>query len=71
MPRLVRSSGNFEFDQGLMLAVNSLNGNPGLTFPSQSERQSVSFEADYMAATDIQPGYSWVKNDYEHIQKNY
>jgi hypothetical protein len=48
-----------------------LNGNPGLTFPSQSERQSVSFEADYVAATDIKPGYSWVKNDYEHIQHGY
>lgn len=70
-PRMVRSSGNFEFDQGLILAVNALNGNPGLTFPSQSERQSVSFEADYVAATDINPGYSWVKNDYERIQKNY
>ncbi|HEY9677272.1 MAG TPA: energy transducer TonB [Drouetiella sp.] len=68
---LVQSSGNFEFDQGLLSAVRSLNGNPGLTFPSQSERQSVSFEADYVAATDIQPGFSWVKNDYEHIQKNY
>jgi hypothetical protein len=71
MPRMVRSSGNFEFDRGLMAAVNSLNGNPGLTFPSQSERQSVSFEADYVAATDIKPGYSWVKNDYEHIQHGY
>ncbi|CAN5128345.1 hypothetical protein BH10CYA1_BH10CYA1_63840 [soil metagenome] len=70
-PRMVRSSGNFEFDRGLIAAVNALNGNPGLTFPAQSERQSVSFEADYMAATDINPGFSWVKNDYEHIQKNY
>ncbi len=69
--RMVRSSGNFEFDHGLIAAVNALNGNPGLTFPNQSERQSVSFEADYVAATDIQPGFSWVKNDYEHIQKNY
>ncbi len=69
--RLVRSSGNFEFDRGLMAAVKALDGNPGLTFPSQSERQSVSFEADYVAATDIKPGYSWVKNDYEHIQHGY
>lgn len=69
--RMIRSSGSIEFDHGLMAAVNALNGNPGLTFPSQSERQSVSFEADYVAATDIKPGYSWVKNDYEHIQHGY
>lgn len=71
MATMVRPSGNFEFDEGLMTAVRALNGNPGLTFPSQSLRQSVSFEADYVAATDIRPGYSWVKNDYEHIQQNY
>lgn len=70
-PRMVRSSGNYEFDRGLLAAVNALNGNPGLTFPGQSERQSVSFEADYVAATDIKPGYNWVKNDYERIQHSY
>lgn len=70
-PVLVRSSGNFEFDQGLLTAVNSLNGNPGLSFPSQSLRQQVSLEADYVASTNIQPGYSWVKNDYEHIKQGY
>lgn len=71
MPTLVRSSGNPEFDEGLLAAVHSLNGNPGLTFPATSQRQRVSLEADYVAATDIQPGYSWVKNDYEHIHQSY
>jgi hypothetical protein len=70
-PMIVRSSGNFEFDQGLLVAVNSLNGNPGLTFPSQSQRQLVSLEADYVAATNIHPGYNWVKNDYEHVEQKY
>jgi hypothetical protein len=70
-PMIVRSSGNFEFDQGLLAAVSSLNGNPGLTFPSQSQRQLVSLEADYVAATNIQPGYNWVKNDYEHVEQKY
>lgn len=71
IPHLVRSSGNSEFDQGLLLAVNALNGNPGLTFPSQSQRSSVSFEADYVASTNIDPGFSWVKNDYERIRQSY
>jgi hypothetical protein len=70
-PMMVHSSGNPEFDRGLMAAVRSLDGNPGLTFPSQSERSQVSLEADYIAATDIQPGFSWVKNDYEHVNQGY
>lgn len=67
-PVLVRPSGNPMFDRQLIETIMSLSGNPGLTFPSKSERTSVTFEADYVAATDIQPGYSWVKNDYEHVR---
>lgn len=70
-PHLVRSSGNPEFDRVLIETVMSLNGNPGLTFPAKSERNHVSFEADYLASTNIQPGFSWVRNDYEHIHKDY
>lgn len=71
MPMIVRSSGNPHFDRILVATIMSLNGNPGLTFPSKSERQQVTFEADYMAATDITPGFSWVKNDYEKIRQDY
>ncbi len=67
-PVLIRPSGNPMFDRQLIETIMSLSGNPGLTFPSKSERTSVTFEADYVAATDIQPGYSWVKNDYEHVR---
>ncbi|HEY9775462.1 MAG TPA: hypothetical protein V6C81_16970 [Planktothrix sp.] len=68
---MVHSSGSPAFDTVLLTTVQSLNGNPGLTFPAKSERNSVTFEADYVAATDIQPGYSWVKNDYEKVRENY
>jgi len=71
MPQIIRSSGNPDFDGGLIQAIMSLNMNPGLSFPSKSERQQVSFEADYVAATDIQPGFSWVKNDYEKVRQDY
>lgn len=70
-PVMVKSSGNRMFDDVLISTVMTLNGNPGLTFPSKSERRSVSFEADYVAATDIQPGYSWVKNDVEKVRQDY
>ncbi|MGH9548645.1 MAG: hypothetical protein ACRD3W_04685, partial [Terriglobales bacterium] len=63
--------GNPEFDHILLATIMGLNGNPGLNFPAKSQRQQVTFEADYVASTDIQPGYSWVKNDYEHIRKDY
>jgi len=68
---VVRPSGNPVFDQGLMDAILSLNGNPGLTFPSQSQRQFVALESDYVAGHNIDPGYSWVKDDYEKVRQNY
>jgi len=68
---LVKSSGNRVFDSGLVDAILSLNGNPGLTFPAQSERKSVSLESDYIAGTNIEPGYNWIRNDYEKIQQSY
>lgn len=68
---VLRCDGAPSFQQEILLAINSLEGNPGLTFPAKSERQQVSFEADYIAATDVRPGFSWVKNDYEHVKENY
>jgi hypothetical protein len=68
---LVKSSGNSEFDNGLIKAILSLDGNPGLTFPTNSERKSVSLESDYIAGTDIQPGYNWIRNDVEKVQESY
>jgi len=68
---VVRPSGNPIFDEGLMQAILSLNGNPGLTFPSQSERQYVALESDYVAGHNIDPGYSWVKDDYEKVRQSY
>jgi hypothetical protein len=67
VPEFISRSGNAVFDRGLMAAINSLRGNPGLNFPIKSQRQQVTFEADYVAATDVKPGFSWVKNDYEKV----
>ncbi len=71
VPVMVRSSGNAGFDRDLIASVMSLNGNPGLTFPARSERTLVTFEADYVASTNIKPGFSWVKNDYEKVHESY
>jgi len=68
---IVHPSGNPSFDRSIMDAISSLNGNPGLTFPSQSLRQYVTLESDYVAGHDIAPGYSWVKDDYERINQSY
>jgi hypothetical protein len=68
---VTRPSGNPAFDRTLREAIMSLDGNPGLTFPTASQRNVVSFEADYVASTNIQPGYSWVKNDYEKVHQSY
>jgi len=68
---IMRASGGAEFQDGLIEAVEGLNGNPGLTFPSQSQRKVVNFEGDYIASPDVNPGYSWVKNDYERIHEEW
>ncbi len=66
--QLTSPSGNHRFDSTLLDVVNSLDGNPGLNFPTGSQRPQVSFEADYIADTNVKGGYSWTKNDYETVQ---
>lgn len=69
--QVLRSTGGPAFDAVVLAAIESLNSNPGLTFPAKSQRQQVSFEADYIAASNVTPGYSWVKNDYEKVRQEY
>ncbi len=69
--QILGSQGGPRFDRTLMRVIDSLNGNPGLTFPAKSQRQVVAFEADYLADTHVDPGYSWVKNDYEKVHEQW
>ena len=66
---VIRSSGSHSFDRKLTTVIQGLEGDPGLTFPGQSQRTLVSFEADYVAASNVTPGYSWVRDDYETIRE--
>jgi hypothetical protein len=68
---ILRSTGGPEFDMDLTDAIVGLDGNAGLTFPAKSQRKQVTFEADYIAARNVRPGYSWVKNDYERVRQDY
>lgn len=67
---IMNSTGTPAFNSGLMASIESLNGNPGLTFPSGSRRNVVTYEADYVAGRNVNPGYTWVKNDYERVREN-
>jgi len=64
-------TGDSAFRRSITTVFDDINGNPGLTFPAKSERQQVSFEAEYIAGTNVNPGYSWLKGDYEKINKEY
>ena len=68
---LVNSDASPRFNRQLKDVIMSLQGNPGLSFPTKSQRSQVSFEADYIAARNVRPGYSWVKDDYETVRENY
>ena len=69
--QLVNSDASGRFNRQLQDSIQSLSGNPGLTFPGKSQRQFVSFEADYIAARNVKPGYSWVKDDFETVRENF
>ena len=68
---MVDSKASNRFNRQLKRAIMSLEGNPGLSFPTKSRRKMVSFEADYIAARNVRPGYSWVKDDFETIREHY
>lgn len=68
---VVSSTGSRRFDRVLINTIQALQGNPGLTFPTKSQRNVVAFEADYVAASNVDPGYSWVKDDYETVKSSY
>lgn len=61
-------SGNSAITSAYMDTIRSLNGNPGLTFPEKSQRNQVSFPYSVLRASNITPGYSWIKNDYETVR---
>lgn len=62
------SSGDRLIGKAYLSAINSLNKNPGLTFPEKSNRDYVSFRYSFIQATNITPGYDWIKNDFETVR---
>jgi hypothetical protein len=71
VPEILSIRGGPEYRRTIMSVFDDLNGNPGLTFPAKSLRDKVSFEAQYIADTDVDPGYSWLKNDVEKIREDH
>ncbi len=71
VPEIISCTGDQSFRASIMSVFSDLNGNPGLTFPAKSERNQVSFEAEYIAGSNVDPGYTWLKGDYEKIKKDY
>lgn len=71
VPEILTCNGDPEFRRSIMSVFSDLNGNPGLTFPAKSERQQVSFEAEYIAGSNVDPGFSWLKGDYEKVKHDY
>lgn len=71
VPEIISLRGGPEYRRTIMSVFEDLNGNPGLTFPAKSQRDKVSFEAQYIADTDVDPGYSWLKGDVEKIREDH
>ncbi len=71
VPEIISLRGGPEYRRTIMSVFEDLNGNPGLTFPAKSQRDKVTFEAQYIADTDVDPGYSWLKGDVEHVREDH
>lgn len=71
VPEVISCTGGPGFLASIKSVFRDINGNPGLNFPAKSERDQVSFEAEYIAGTNVDPGYSWLKGDYEKVHKDY
>ena len=65
---VIDQSGSPLVEQAYLDAANSLNGNPGLAFPTGSQRDAVSFTYTYKLSPFVHPGYDWKKNDFETIR---
>ena len=65
----LKRRGCAEFESTILQVVNSLNLNPGLTFPADSQRQSVTFVTNLVAG-NVPAGYTWDKRDFETVQKH-
>lgn len=64
----LKRRGCLEFENTILRAVNSLDLNPGLTFPAKSQRQSVTFITNILSGNDVPASYSWSKHDYETVK---
>lgn len=71
VPEIITCTPNPQFRRSIMSVFADINGNPGLTFPAKSERDKVSFEAEYIAGSNVDPGYTWLKGDVERLHKDY
>ena len=71
VPEIITCSPDPRFRRSIMSVFADINGNPGLTFPAKSERDKVSFEAEYIAGSNVDPGFSWLKGDVEKVRKEY
>jgi tetratricopeptide (TPR) repeat protein len=55
VPEIISCTGDSIFRSSILSVFSDLNGNPGLTFPANSERQNVSFQASYSAGLGLNP----------------
>lgn len=65
----LRNRGGRRYEAAILEAINSLDNNPGLTFPAKSERQVVTFDCN-LTAGHVPAGYTWDKRDFEKIRQD-
>lgn len=64
----LKRRGCLEFENTILGVVNSMDRNPGLTFPTNSQRQSVTFITN-LTAGNVPASYTWDKSDFETVRK--
>jgi hypothetical protein len=69
--QLISTRGSPVVAQCYTQGVLGLEGNPGLTFPSGSERDSVTFSYQYVQGHLPYSGYDWKHGDVETVRQEY
>lgn len=64
IPEVITCSPDPHFQRSVMSVFPDINGNLGLSFPAKSDQKKVSFEAEFIAGRNVDPGCDWLNNKF-------
>jgi hypothetical protein len=69
--KILQSLGSPLLKQEVVAAAESLDGNPGLSFPEGSRREVAYDSLAVICGRNVHPGFDWEHGDFERINVNW